>query len=292
MRFYPYIVKDPNIKGNPDLSDLEEFGMELLDKAVDEVPKELINLLFTKLPKSLSLTPAYGTDRKHFSELEDLYSRGFNTVKNGKSWNHREIYWYKDTKYVLSMYVGVLFIAEVGAFYDTTFKERDELGHTLDMLPIFPNYGVDVVSLLNNKTQETTEMKNDMKSIFNRQIDANKSAAKLSAKLSVGRTANQVLTSRLASMFPWYAKLFGKHKEMANNPFLRLGTSQAIYAAVQHFSPENEKLQFVAEAMLDEAMVDATYNSEQLKAIIAELEKVGENAFSMDMFATKTSKGQ
>jgi hypothetical protein len=113
---------------------------------------------------------------------------------------------------------------------------------------------------------------NTTSKLLDRVLAGNKDAVQLSAKLSVGKAANRVISSRLAKAFPWYAKLFGQHKEVTNNPFVRVGTAEAIYAAVQHFQPDNTKLQYVAEAMLQEAMVDVATNSDALNGMIKELE--------------------
>jgi hypothetical protein len=121
--------------------------------------------------------------------------------------------------------------------------------------------------------QENKEMFNSrqIQTTSNAVIDANKEAVQVAAKLSVGKAANSLLLSKVTSKFPWYAKLFGKAKQVEQNPFAKLASAEVVIALSRHFAPDNQKLKYLSEAMLQEAMVDIVTNSTQLESIINEL---------------------
>jgi len=158
---------------------------------------------------------------------------------------------------------------EDGVIYLT---KDSKAGSDFGLLPIFPHYEFDLSKVFKTKQKEQSSMKSLDKDFLDRVLNQNHDAVKLAGKLSVGKTANQILTNKLAGTFPWYAKLFGKHREAMSNPFMRVGTAEAVLAAVEHFYPDNQKLKYVAEAMLQEAMVDVATNSNALKSVISELE--------------------
>lgn len=101
-------------------------------------------------------------------------------------------------------------------------------------------------------------------------MDQNKEAVQLAGKLSVGKAANAFLLDKAVSTFPWYARLFGKAK-LKENPLAKLATAQLANALAQHFAQGNKQVEYVADAMLQEAVVDLVTNSEQLNELIKQL---------------------
>lgn len=219
--------------------------------------KELKRLL-KSLCNSLTMKFVAVLDYEEFPDL----LKGYREPKNGIPWDRRFESW-KNSASPPELWLGL----EEGIFYFTTDPEACHDEHNL--LPVFPHYKFKSELFLQ---KEQSSMKLLDKNFVDRLLNQNKDAVKLSAKMSVGKAANQVLNNKLAGTFPWYAKLFGKHREAINNPFVRVGTAEAVMAAVEHFYPENEKLKYVAEAMLQEAMVDVVTNSSQFKGILNELE--------------------
>lgn len=125
----------------------------------------------------------------------------------------------------------------------------------------------------NTLKQET----NQMQKLVNDMVTANKEALNVAAKLSVGKTANSTLLAALTNKLPWYAKLFGGKKDLMENPLARVASAQLAVALSKHFAPRNEKLAYVADAMLQESMVELITNGEQLQSLITQLESLAGN---------------
>lgn len=130
-----------------------------------------------------------------------------------------------------------------------------------------------VENKINIPKQET----NTMQKLVNDMVTANKEALNVAAKLSVGKTANSTLLAALTSKLPWYAKLFGGKKDLMENPLARVASAQLAVALSKHFAPRNEKLAYVADAMLQESMVELITNGEQLQSLITQLEALAGN---------------
>jgi hypothetical protein len=120
---------------------------------------------------------------------------------------------------------------------------------------------------LNNTKQENT-----MKNTMNKVLDKNKQAVQIAAKLSAGKTANSFFLNKLVGKFPWYAKFFSKKNKVQDNPIAKIVAAQTAMTLVTHFAPTNEKLNYIAEGMVEEALVDVTVNSQALEKMIGELE--------------------
>lgn len=120
---------------------------------------------------------------------------------------------------------------------------------------------------------EKETMTQSIKNTANSVVDVNKEALVLAGKLGTGKAANQLLLSKLASKLPWYAKLFGKKKEIANNPVAKLASANLMKALTQHFAKDNKKMQYIADAMVTEAMVEATVYSQTFEDILASLDE-------------------
>lgn len=148
--------------------------------------------------------------------------------------------------------------------------------YVADAVPFFPT----IVNKIILNQQETKEMFNTKNQTVNSVVDANKEAVKIAGKLAVGKAANLTLLRKVTSKFPWYAKLFGKAKELESNPLAKLASAEIVIALSKHFAPNNEKLRYLSEAMLQEAMVDVVTNSTQLESVINELtDLVPDNIF-------------
>lgn len=119
---------------------------------------------------------------------------------------------------------------------------------------------------------EKDTMTQSIKNTANSVVDVNKEALVLAGKLGTGKAANQLLLGKLASKLPWYAKLFGKKKEIANNPVAKLASANLMKALTQHFAKDNKKMQYIADAMVTEAMVEATVYSQTFEDILSSLD--------------------
>jgi hypothetical protein len=237
-------------------------NFEQLKRSAETLPRvHVVKDLLHMINKSLTMriSPSRSKEPQYFESLLE----GYWAHKNGISWKDRHLSWQTSN----SKPVAWLGLHE-GCFYLT--KDLGAAIEEFDLLPIFPHYLQKIN--LNDIIKEQSSMKALDKDFLDRMLSQNQDAVKMAGKLSVGKAANQILTSKLAGTFPWYAKLFGKHRETVNNPFVRVGTAEAVLAAVEKFYPENEKLKYVAEAMLQEAMSDVALNSNALKSVLNELE--------------------
>lgn len=120
-------------------------------------------------------------------------------------------------------------------------------------------------------------------SAFTAAVEQNKEALQLAAKLSVGKTANAFLVDALTSKLPWYAKLFGQKQALKDNPLTKVATAQLANLLAQHFAQGNPKVTYVADAMLQEAMVDLITNADVVNDLITKL-----GSFAGDLTDGKT----
>ena len=123
-------------------------------------------------------------------------------------------------------------------------------------------------------TNTITTKESPMKRTMNKMLDTNKEAAHIAAKLTAGKVSNNFVLGKLMGSFPWYTKLFAKKKDFSENPVAKLVTAQTAAAAIAHFAPDNAKLAYISEAMVQDALLDVTYNSELLENMVAELENI------------------
>jgi hypothetical protein len=121
-------------------------------------------------------------------------------------------------------------------------------------------------------TQENNTMKNTLKSTADTLLNTNKEAVLMATKLSVGKTSNAFVMNKLLGNFPWYAKFFSKKKDFLDNPLAKLAAAQTAAALVAHFASDNKKLAYIAESMVQDAVVQVTYSSDQLESLIMELQ--------------------
>ena len=150
------------------------------------------------------------------------------------------------------------------------------------VVPMFGNYvkaSLDKLEAAKAKPNETTqdnkpkqEDKAMVKNTLTSLTGKNKEAMEVTGKLVVGKTANSFFLSKLLGKFPWYVKLFSKKKDATSNPLAKFAAAQTALALTTHFASDNKKLNYIAEAMVTEAMVDMTVNSNMLENIMRELE--------------------
>ena len=113
---------------------------------------------------------------------------------------------------------------------------------------------------------------NKMRETINEVLDTNKEALKIGAKLSAGKTANSFFLNKVFGRFPWYAKLFGKKADFTENPLAKLATANMAKTLAAHFAQDNDKLNYLADAMVQDSMVTLTRDSAMLEGLIKELE--------------------
>jgi hypothetical protein len=158
-------------------------------------------------------------------------------------------------------------------------------------IPLFPSLlsrcshfngfgNVTTTTYVNGTTKETHTTKSNtkedstMKNTLNKLVDKNKDAVAIAAKLSTGKTANSFFLNKLVGKFPWYAKVFSRKNDLATNPVAKMVAAQTAMTLVTHFASDNKKLNYVAEGMVQEALVDVTVNSKVLESMIKELENL------------------
>lgn len=138
------------------------------------------------------------------------------------------------------------------------------------LLPIFNTWFSQALTAVAAATKPNSKIEgkpamNTIKATTTTLVDQHKEAAKLSAKLSVGRTANEFVMDKLAKMFPWY-----KRRAIKKNAMLKVLTAEVVNALAQHTG--NAKVAMLGDAMLQEAFVEGTVYSSVLTDIIKSLE--------------------
>lgn len=122
--------------------------------------------------------------------------------------------------------------------------------------------------------KSNTPKESPMKTTLNTMLTSNKEAAHIAAKLSAGKVSNNFVLAKLMGAMPWYAKFFSKKKDLIENPIAKLVTAQTAAAAIAQFAPTNAKLKYLGDAMIQDAMLDVTYNSGLLEELVSELENL------------------
>lgn len=188
---------------------------------------------------------------------------GWGDSRDGYPWSSRAPKWYSSTTF--------------GYYLPSKFFTGEIAGLDLrKVIPMFPSYVIKALeaTVTNNKIeQEEPKMMNNLKTTTDKVLNKNKESARIATKLMAGKTANTFLLSKLLGNFPWYAKLWGKRNKVEENPLAKLIAAETAMTLVTHFAPENDKLNYIAESMVDEALVDITYNSAMLENFILELDK-------------------
>jgi hypothetical protein len=245
-----------------------------------------------KLARSIKIDTT-ATDPREF-----MRGHGFNSSLGATSWKQRATNWYNSR--------------DVAGFclHSNTFREGHDVDVHY-ALPLFPKYVKDAVTemkmelakhedkLMINHTDNPTigvamgfagsssiytstspntfkvpqgQEETKMKATLDKVVNKNKTAIQIAAQLSAGKTANSFFLNKLVSKFPWYAKLFSKRNDVANNPIARMVAAQTALTLVTHFATDNKKLNYITDGMVQEALVDVTLNSQVLEKMIKELE--------------------
>jgi len=191
-------------------------------------------------------------------------SDGYREPRNNISWKNRTKTWKKceatgEIKWL--------------CWDDDRLYLSDTLDESMDYIPIFNNYG-DITQALVLSETITKQEKPNMKNLFDKVLDTNKDAAKMSAKITAGKTANDFIQSKIKSSMPWYARLFSRNSA-AKESLGKLVVANMAVTLSTHFAEGDKRLSYISEAMLQDAMVELTRDSAILDKFIAELtEKV------------------
>jgi hypothetical protein len=201
-------------------------------------------------------------------------SKGWGT---GSSWTYRVNTWRTSAQ-------GTLFWSIKTKMFCKPTEAQLSAGNYKQHIPIFRGFAYQAVRALEDlrhqkpnkvkpyKTTEEVTMKNTLKNTADTMLKTNKEAALMATKLSVGKTSNSFVMNKLLGNFPWYAKIFSKKKDFLENPIAKIAAAETVASLVAHFAPDNEKLTYISEAMVQDAIVQATYSSNQLEAMILELQ--------------------
>lgn len=226
-----------------------------------------------------------------------IASSNYGDSKEGFCWADRIQFWARsnDTKFLVYKREDsplLLFTAEEirEEYENSEYWEGEDY-----VIPLFPGYFKklnlnfnEMVQNLVNITAHNKQEKPKMNNFFNKMIDANKDAAVLGAKLTVGKAVNDFLGAKLYKSMPWFTRLFSSKKKATNNAVTKLVAANLVTAAVKIKGGNNEKLNYIAEAMLQDAMVCATRDTEFLNDLIAQVE----NAASVPDGVLDTFKGE
>ena len=108
------------------------------------------------------------------------------------------------------------------------------------------------------------------KTMFDKLKNQNVEAVKLAGQLTVGKTANNLLTDALLSKLPWYSRLLGG-SALKESPFAKLATANLAVVLSTHFGKGNEQLAYVTDAMLKDAMVELVRDGEIVENLLSQL---------------------
>jgi len=140
----------------------------------------------------------------------------------------------------------------------------------LDKVPVPIAKAARSAALIKQDTQQQQES-NKMKSLFDKVVNTNKDAAVMAAQLTAGKTANDFIQSKMYASLPWYARLFAKKKDAKNNGLAKLAVANAAVGLAQHFGKDDPRLRYISEAMLQDAMVAITRDSDMVEKFISEI---------------------
>ena len=140
----------------------------------------------------------------------------------------------------------------------------------LDKVPVPMAKAAKAATLIKQNTQQQQES-NKMKSLFDKVVNTNKDAAVMAAQLTAGKTANDFIQSKMYASLPWYARLFAKKKDAKNNGLAKLAVANAAVGLAQHFGKDDPRLRYISEAMLQDAMVSITRDSDMVEKFISEI---------------------
>lgn len=249
--------------------------MQLINIRADQTALDnLVTLLeYTAERLGIEYYPTDGDPVKDFR-----YSEGYGSQKESFSWESRVFFWANtySTKFLIPWYKKEVYRVLSSKELIELIKNKEV--HPEKVVPLFANYAnkggctmsvENIIANLKIKEQEKPKMKN----FLNTMLDANKDAAVLGAKLTVGKTVNDFLGAKLYKSLPWFTRLFSSKKNATNSAVTKLVAANLVTAAVKVKGGNNEKLEYIAEAMLQDAMVCATRDTEFLNDLISQVEK-------------------
>lgn len=238
------------------------------------------------------------------------HSPGWGNPKQGYSWKERVDYWdraetlwlndsasnlieIRDKRHWASDYIPAFprWLEEAISKAESTKKVSTDKYYTLKKLIEDEQVKRDnkkiendkkvqgILDQLNNSSIQTGRIpskikETKMKRVLNEVLQTNKEAFEIGTKLTAGKTANSFFLNKLFGHFPWYAKLFGNKKTLVNNPLAKLATANLAKVLAENFAAGNDKLEYVADAMVQDAMVDLTRDSAIVDKLIQELESI------------------
>jgi hypothetical protein len=104
-------------------------------------------------------------------------------------------------------------------------------------------------------------------------IAKNNSAAKVTGRMVLGKTATDLLMERVVKRLPLFSRMF-KSAQIKNNELARFGAANAALALQLQFAPDNEKLATVTESMVEQSMTELVLESSAMKSVAKELENL------------------
>lgn len=225
---------------------------------------------------SLRLPNQIATVKDYFAYLRSYEDAHFKLPsRDGYDWEARARKWRDDGNEVLSQTLdpyatGITNFSRVLPIFPSMLKRAKALvakeGTYKGNQPA--NFKTEPAVRQDQNTQENTMLDN-AKETLDTVVDQNKEAAKLSAKLGVGRAANEFITAKLKKTLPFYKRWFiGNDLDWLG----KLAVAQVTNAAIQHTS-ENEKLRTIGDAMLQESVVESTVYSDKFSDLIKGLEE-------------------
>lgn len=229
-----------------------------------------------RLPKNIT------TVREYFAYLRSYEDAHFKLPsRDGYDWGARARKWRDDGNEVLSHSLdpyatGITNFSRVLPIFPSMLKRAKALVAKGGIKVEHGTFRGEIVSRPHTEpavrqdqnTQENTMLDN-AKETLDTVVDQNKEAAKLSAKLGVGRAANEFITAKLKKTLPFYKRWFiGNDLDWLG----KLAVAQVTNAAIQHTS-ENEKLRTIGDAMLQESVVESTVYSDKFSDLIKGLEE-------------------
>lgn len=111
-------------------------------------------------------------------------------------------------------------------------------------------------------------------SLITNLVNKNKSATNTTGRLIKGKLATDLVMGHVVKRLPFLARMFNSSK-VKNNELARLGVAETAMLLQLQFAPDNEKLADVTSAMVEHTMADVALDSEIMKTISKELEKLG-----------------
>lgn len=236
----------------------------MLVSQLNELPKQdrakIVEALLPLVARSIKVEYRGGGPHNFMN------TKGYGDSLGTNSWASRSSNWYRNGMGTLA--------------YMTTadvFMEAGEVtrGTCTEVIPVFEQQlkrAIKTANInLNNPKKEQKQVKN-FKDTAIKVTNVNKEAGSIVAKMGTGKGLNNFFLNKLASKMPWYAKLFGGKKNVVENPLAKLVTAELAVTLANHFSPDNKKLKYATEGMLQDAIYQSSVNTDTFEQLLKELE--------------------